>query len=65
MNKRWKKAIAKILVWIALEILLTILGLDDLADYSEFALEKNYLPAIVAIAVVSSEFSVQSSESLV
>ncbi|MGD2180548.1 hypothetical protein [Lusitaniella coriacea] len=52
MSKHWKKAIAKIVVWIALEILLTILGLDDLADYSEFVLERNHLPSIIAIAPI-------------
>lgn len=35
-----KKLIAKILIWLAAEILLSFLGLDDIADYSEFIYEK-------------------------
>ena len=31
-----KKLIAKIVIWLTAEILLSFLGLDDLADYSEF-----------------------------
>ena len=31
----------KIIVWLAAEILLTSLGTDDLADYSEFIFEMN------------------------
>ncbi len=31
----------RILVWLAAEILLTSLGTDDLADYSEFIFEMN------------------------
>ena len=30
------KLIAKIVIWLAAEILLNFLGMDDLADYSEF-----------------------------
>ncbi len=35
------KLIAKIVIWLAAEILLNCLGIDDLADYSEFVLENN------------------------
>lgn len=35
-----KKLIAKIFIWLAAEILLSFLGLDDVADYSEFIYEK-------------------------
>ncbi|MGK7916304.1 MAG: hypothetical protein AB4038_12315 [Prochloraceae cyanobacterium] len=40
-KKQWKKELAKITVWLAAEILLNFLGLDDLADYSEFIFERN------------------------
>ncbi len=40
MNKNWQKALFKITVWLMAEILLNIMGLDDLADYSEFVFEK-------------------------
>ncbi len=32
----WKDLIMKLTVWLLSEILLTFLGLDNLADYSEF-----------------------------
>ena len=35
------KLIAKIVIWLAAEILFNFLGIDDLADYSEFVLENN------------------------
>ena len=41
MRVRWKKLLAKTLVWVVAEILLTFLGLDNLADYSEFIFAKN------------------------
>ncbi|MBE9143161.1 hypothetical protein [Planktothrix mougeotii] len=38
----------KLIVWIFTEILLNFLGLDDLADYSEFLFEKTvYKPRVV------------------
>jgi hypothetical protein len=33
------KTLVKVMAWIALEILFNLLGLDDLADYSEFVFE--------------------------
>ena len=36
------KLIAKIVIWLAAEILFNFLGIDDLADYSEFVLENNF-----------------------
>ncbi|MGF1480750.1 MAG: hypothetical protein ACFB4I_14900 [Cyanophyceae cyanobacterium] len=43
MNKTWKFSLARGVVWLASEILLTLLGIDDLADYSEFIFERNAL----------------------
>ena len=40
------KLIAKIVIWLMAEILLTFLGLDDLADYSEFVYER---PIVMSI----------------
>jgi len=37
MRVNWNQLIAKILVWLAAEIVLNLVGLDNLADYSEFA----------------------------
>ena len=38
-----QKPLTKIIIWLAAEILLTFMGLDDLADYSEFIFEKNII----------------------
>ncbi len=35
------KSIAKTMIWLVAEILLNCLGIDDLADYSEFVFENN------------------------
>lgn len=39
MTIKWQTLIFKITIWFVLEIILTLLGNDDLADYSEFLLE--------------------------
>ncbi|MDJ0591574.1 MAG: hypothetical protein QNJ72_16500 [Pleurocapsa sp. MO_226.B13] len=36
MEIKWKKLGIKIIFWLGTEIWLTSIGLDDLADYSEF-----------------------------
>lgn len=36
MKIRWKKLLFNSLIWITTEILLNCIGLDTLADYSEF-----------------------------
>ena len=36
MQIRWSKLIAKMAIWVGAEIGLTLAGMDDLADYSEF-----------------------------
>jgi len=41
MEIKWKKLFARTMVWLAAEILLNFLGLDNLADYSEFVFEKH------------------------
>jgi len=33
---RWKRTAVEITVWLVAEIVLNLLGLDELADYSEF-----------------------------
>jgi hypothetical protein len=39
MNVRWNQLIIKITIWVAGEVLLNVMGLDTLADYSEFFFE--------------------------
>ena len=36
MQVKWQTLITKVVVWILLESLLNLLGLDQLANYSEF-----------------------------
>ncbi|GAB4187787.1 MAG: hypothetical protein Fur006_27860 [Coleofasciculaceae cyanobacterium] len=40
MQTRWKKVIVKVTAWLAAEIILNLIGLDSLADYSEFLYEQ-------------------------
>ena len=35
------KTFTKVVIWLAAEILLNFVGIDDLADYSEFVFENN------------------------
>ncbi|MEL6461930.1 MAG: hypothetical protein AAFX46_13395 [Cyanobacteria bacterium J06636_27] len=39
MNIRWQKLLIKTSCWLATEIFLNLIGIDDLADYSEFVFE--------------------------
>lgn len=39
MKVRWKVLISKASIWLASEIFLTLVGLDNVADYSEFVLQ--------------------------
>ncbi|MDY6786364.1 MAG: hypothetical protein SW833_28270 [Cyanobacteriota bacterium] len=43
MNSTAKALLIRITIWIAAEILLNFLGLDNLADYSEFVFEKDII----------------------
>lgn len=38
MNTHWEKIVFKILYWLFLEVVFNLVGIDDLVDYSEFAL---------------------------
>ena len=40
---RWKPFLFRISVWLIAEIGLNCLGLDTMADYSEFIWDRNYL----------------------
>lgn len=55
MKLEWKKLIVKTTVWLTVEIILNLLGLDNLADYSEFIYEYKfgrlghfYQPALIS-----------------
>lgn len=49
MKILWKKLFFQSIVWLAAEVLLTIAGLDDLADYSEFIFEKHTSISMIRI----------------
>jgi hypothetical protein len=36
MQVKWSKMVIKLTVWLTAEILLSLVGLDNLADYGEF-----------------------------
>ena len=38
MNTNWQKLITKIFFWLLVEAVFNLIGIDDLADYSEFLL---------------------------
>jgi hypothetical protein len=40
MQATWKNLVIKLTIWLMTEIFLTFLGLDNLADYSEFMFTK-------------------------
>ncbi len=37
---QWKKKLVKATLWLVTEVILNLLGFDNLADYSEFLFEK-------------------------
>lgn len=48
MNVRWKKLLIKTTLWLVAEIWFNFLGIDDLADYSEF-FEHNEQPPLTFV----------------
>lgn len=47
MQAHWQKILVKLTLWLVIEILLNLLGLDILADYSEFVFEGKAITVIV------------------
>jgi hypothetical protein len=47
MKTQWNKLWVKTISWLVIEIILNLLGLDNLADYSEFIFEKEVMIATV------------------
>ncbi len=43
MNVQWKKLLVRATLWLAFEIWLNLIGLDDVADYSEFLFERHVI----------------------
>ncbi|MBD1854676.1 MULTISPECIES: hypothetical protein [Leptolyngbya] len=40
MKLRWKTLFVQVAIWAVSEVALTCVGIDDLADYSEFILDR-------------------------
>jgi hypothetical protein len=38
---QWKTLLVKMIFWLITEVVLNAVGLDNLADYSEFVFERN------------------------
>lgn len=43
MKGQWKKTLVKITVSLSVDVLLNFLGLDDLANYSQFIFEQEFV----------------------
>ena len=43
MKVQWKKLLVQTTLWLVAEIWLNFLGIDNLADYSEFIFEKHVI----------------------
>ncbi len=57
MKTKWSTLVLKIIIWLSGEIYLTAIGLDNLADYSEFVFQYKVL---APIAYVSPDLSLSS-----
>ena len=54
MKIRWKKLLTSSLVWLTAEICFNCLGLDTIADYSEFVFDRNYVLSSEVFSLVLS-----------
>ncbi len=43
MDVKWRKLLLRGSIWLTLEITLNLVGIDDIADYSEFIFERNQI----------------------
>ena len=46
MKIQWQKLWFKTILWLGVEILLTLMGFDDLADYNEFLGQQKEMASI-------------------
>lgn len=46
MERQWQDTIVKLTCWLAIEIVLNLVGLDNLADYGEFVLGREFQPSV-------------------
>ena len=52
MQTQWQKTLLQISFWLIIEILLNLLGLDNLADYSEFVFEQKTITVSTCVSEV-------------
>lgn len=52
MNVRWNQFITRTLLWLLGEIALNLIGLDTLADYSEFVFEPHKMTALQELSML-------------
>jgi hypothetical protein len=55
MNVHRKGRIKKVITWLVAEIILNAVGLDNLADYSEFVFEHHLSSEICMIAQIQTQ----------
>lgn len=46
MSVKWRKLLLRGSIWLILEIILNCVGIDDMADYSEYIFERNQITLI-------------------
>ena len=54
MKGCWHKLLMKMTFWLLAEVVLTLVGLDNLADYSEFLLSENSSVTIAQVQPMGS-----------
>ena len=52
MSKSWQQGVRRITLWLLLEIIFNLFGLDNIADYSEFIFEQKLITANSSLQVV-------------
>ena len=52
MNCSWGKLCGKALVWLTIEIMLNLTGMDNVADYSEFIFKGNRVNSFLSASVI-------------
>jgi hypothetical protein len=52
MKVKWSQLVLKIIVWLFAEMYLTVLGLDNLADYGEFVFQYKALLTIAEMSTL-------------
>jgi hypothetical protein len=45
MNVKWKKLIFKVGIWLTLEVFFSYVGVDTIADYSEYIFDRSLITA--------------------